>query len=274
MDARWRQLEYVRQTGASVETAKEVKIFNLHRFLIERYRHAGTAQPAANRTLARRRALWGTALAALGSLGYYVAYAYIAWRTVKGDRRPDLPGRQLLAPAPAAGRPLRASLQVAGQALYLLSCSRSLPSSRRSLRRPIRRRSRSRSGRAVRNVGFRYPDAQTWRAPPGLQPEVGEVRRAGRRERQDHAGHAAGAARPTRTRPHPADRGRDLRDYDLTNCAPTRRCDLLVDFVRYYLTAGENIGVGRIEVMDDAAHPQRRAQRAGRPGDRRISPPV
>src|SRR5690606_41374975 len=30
------QLEYVRQMGASVETAKEVKIFNLHRFLIER----------------------------------------------------------------------------------------------------------------------------------------------------------------------------------------------------------------------------------------------
>ena len=34
-----RQLEYLRQTGASVETAKEVKIFNLHRFLIERYKY-------------------------------------------------------------------------------------------------------------------------------------------------------------------------------------------------------------------------------------------
>lgn len=33
-----RQLEYLRQTGASVETAKEVKIFNLHRFLVGRYR--------------------------------------------------------------------------------------------------------------------------------------------------------------------------------------------------------------------------------------------
>src|SRR5690606_7864535 len=27
----------------------------------------------------------GTLLAALGTLGYYVAYAYIAWRTVRGD---------------------------------------------------------------------------------------------------------------------------------------------------------------------------------------------
>ena len=33
-----RELDYVRQTGASVETAKEVKIFGLNGFLIDRYR--------------------------------------------------------------------------------------------------------------------------------------------------------------------------------------------------------------------------------------------
>src|SRR5690606_28166707 len=80
-----RQLEYVRQTGASVETAKEVKIFNLHRFLVDRYRTLADRFFLANRALARRRAFWGTLLAALGTLGYYVAYAYIAWRTVRGD---------------------------------------------------------------------------------------------------------------------------------------------------------------------------------------------
>src|SRR5690606_6248051 len=65
-----RQLEYLRQTGASVETAKEVKIFNLHRFLIDRYRTLAEKFYLANRALARRRALWGTLLAALGTLGY------------------------------------------------------------------------------------------------------------------------------------------------------------------------------------------------------------
>src|SRR5690606_9919733 len=80
-----RQLEYLRQTGASVETAKEVKIFNLHRFLIDRYRTLAEKFYLANRALARRRALWGTVLAALGTLGSYVAYGYIAWRTVRGD---------------------------------------------------------------------------------------------------------------------------------------------------------------------------------------------
>src|SRR5690606_31488949 len=80
-----RQLEYVRQMGASVETAKEVKIFNLHKYLIERYRVLADGFFRANRALARRRAFWGTLLAALGTLGYYIAYAYIAWRTVSGD---------------------------------------------------------------------------------------------------------------------------------------------------------------------------------------------
>ncbi|NEK74456.1 MAG: hypothetical protein G3W62_17050, partial [Xanthomonas euvesicatoria] len=28
---------------------------------------------------------WGALLAALGTLGYYMAYGYIAWRTVRGD---------------------------------------------------------------------------------------------------------------------------------------------------------------------------------------------
>lgn len=65
-----RQLEYVRQTGASVETAKEVKVFGLHRFLIGRYRALADGFYRANRALARRRAFWGTLLATLGTLGY------------------------------------------------------------------------------------------------------------------------------------------------------------------------------------------------------------
>ena len=38
-----RELDYVRQTGASVETAKEVKIFGLNAFLIQRYRQLAEA---------------------------------------------------------------------------------------------------------------------------------------------------------------------------------------------------------------------------------------
>ena len=63
-----RQLDYLRQLGASVETAKEVKIYNLHRFLVERYRRLSVAlfQPTVPWHGA---AFWGTLLAALGTLG-------------------------------------------------------------------------------------------------------------------------------------------------------------------------------------------------------------
>src|SRR5690606_12397976 len=117
-----RQLEYLRQMGASVETAKEVKIFNLNRFFIERFRTLSQKFFEANRKLAGRRAFWGTLLAALGTLGYYIAYAYIAWRTVRGDF--SIGDLTFLAGSFRRLRQLLESLlsgfsQVASQALYL-----------------------------------------------------------------------------------------------------------------------------------------------------------
>ena len=77
-----RELDYIRQTAASVETAKEVKIFGLNAFLIERYMRLATDFYAANRKLAVRRARWGGLFTAIGASGYYIAYAYIVWRTL------------------------------------------------------------------------------------------------------------------------------------------------------------------------------------------------
>src|SRR5690606_29800620 len=58
-----RQLEYLRQMGASVETAKEVKIFDLNRFFIARFRTLSEKFYLANKALAGKRAFWGTLLA-------------------------------------------------------------------------------------------------------------------------------------------------------------------------------------------------------------------
>src|ERR1700735_261513 len=80
-----RELDYVRQTAASVETAKEVKIFGLNGFLIDRYMRLANDFYAANRRLAIRRASWGGLFTAIGTIGYYLAYAYIAWRTLTGE---------------------------------------------------------------------------------------------------------------------------------------------------------------------------------------------
>jgi ATP-binding cassette subfamily B protein len=117
-----RELDYIRQTGASVETAKEVKIFGLNAFLIERYRQLATSFYKANRRIAVQRAGWGSLLSAIGTVAYYVAYAYIVWRTLHGDF--SIGDLTFLAGSFRRLRNLLENLlmgfsQLAGQALYL-----------------------------------------------------------------------------------------------------------------------------------------------------------
>ena len=262
-----RQLEYLRQMGASVETAKEVKIFNLNRFFIERFRTLSDKFYQANRRLAARRAAWGTVLAALGTLGYYVAYGYIAWRTVRGDF--TIGDLTFLAGSFRRLRQLLESLltgfsQVAGQALYLDDLYsffeiepeiRSKPDAL-PIPQPLRR------GFVFEGVGFRYEGSERW-ALRDLSFEL-------------HAGEVLalvgenGAGKTTLVkllaRLYDPDEGRilldgrDLRDYDLDDLRANIGV-IFQDFVRYHLTAAENIGVGQIDAMDDRVRIERAARK-------------
>ena len=254
-----RELDYVRQTGASAETAKEVKIFGLNAFLIERYRTLATSFFEANRRIALRRAGWGSLLSAIGTIAYYVAYAYIVWRTLHGDF--SIGDLTFLAGSFRRLRNLLENLlmgfsQVAGQALYLddlfsffeIQPEIVPPPNPRPFPVPIQ------AGFAFENVGFRYPGAERW-AVRGLTFKL-------------HAGEVLalvgenGAGKTTLVkllaRLYDPDEGRilldghDLREYDLF----ALRANIGVifqDFVRYYFTAADNIAVGRIEARDDRA---------------------
>ena len=262
-----RQLEYLRQMGASVETAKEVKIFNLNRFFIERFRTLSQKFFEANRKLAGRRALWGTLLAALGTLGYYVAYGYIAWRTVRGDF--SIGDLTFLAGSFRRLRQLLESLltgfsQVASQALYLddLYSFFEVQPKIRSIPDALPVPDPIRSGFVFDNVGFRYDGAERW-ALRGLSFEL-------------HAGEVLalvgenGAGKTTLVkllaRLYDPDEGRilldgrDLKDYDLGDLRANIGV-IFQDYVRYHLTAAENIGVGQIDAMDDLTRIQRAAHK-------------
>ena len=263
-----RELDYVRHTGASAETAKEVKIFGLNAFLIERYRTLATSFFEASRRIALRRAGWGSLLSAIGTVAYYVAYAYIVWRTLHGDF--SIGDLTFLAGSfRRLGNLLENLLmgfsQVAGQALYLddlfsffeIQPEIVPPLNPRPFPVPIR------DGFAFESVGFRYPGAERW-AVRGLTFNL-------------HAGETLalvgenGAGKTTLVkllaRLYDPDEGRilldghDLREYDLF----AMRANIGVifqDFVRYHFTAADNIAVGRIEARDHRARIVAAAERS------------
>jgi ATP-binding cassette, subfamily B, bacterial len=263
-----RQLDYVRQTAASVETAKEVKIFGLNGFLIDRYIHLASDFYAANRRLAMRRAGWGGLFTAIGTVAYYLAYSYIAWRTLTGEF--SVGDLTFLA---GSFRRLRTLLEglltsfsaTAGQALYLNDLfsffevkpeilSRDNP---RRFPQPIR------EGFVFDDVGFRYPDTDRWAVRHlSFTLNAGEVLAL---VGENGAGKTTLVKLLTRLYDPGEGRilldGHDLREYDL-NALRGNMGVIFQDFVRYNLSAGDNIAVGKIAARGDHASIERAAMRS------------
>jgi ATP-binding cassette subfamily B protein len=79
-----RELDYLRYLGASDETAKEVKIFGLSDFIVNRFKTLSDKFYKDNRRLSIKRSAWGTFFSVLSSIGYYTAYGFIIYQTVTG----------------------------------------------------------------------------------------------------------------------------------------------------------------------------------------------
>jgi ATP-binding cassette subfamily B protein len=261
-----RQLDYLRYIAASDVSAKELKLFGLSDFLVGRYDRLSQEFYQANKALAVRRSVVSSLLAAVGTLGYYAAYAVIIYLTVIGHRSPagvfTIGVLTFLAGSFRQSRDLiqRVLLslsQVFEQSLYLDDLFSFLalePRIRpeqgaRPVPIPIR------EGFTFENVGFRYPGAEQW-AVRGL----GFTLAPG--ERLALVGEN-GAGKTTLVkllaRLYDPTEGRilldgvDLRDYDLAGLR--RNVGVIFqDFVRYDFLLRENIAVGNIGRLDD--HPR------------------
>ena len=260
-----RELDYVRQTAASVETAKEVKIFGLNAFLIDRFRVLSQSFYAANRQIAQQRALWGAVFTSVGTVGYYLAYAWIIGSTLTGTL--TIGDLTFLA---GSFRRLRTLLEgllasfssTAAQALYLddlfgffeVTPEIRSPASPLPMPEPIRQ------GFVFEDVGFRYPGADRWAVRHlSFTLKAGETLAL---VGENGAGKTTLVKLLTRLYDPDEGRitldGRDLRDYDLDALRGAMGV-IFQDFVRYNLTAGDNIAVGRISARDDRARIERAA---------------
>lgn len=77
-----RQMEYLRQVAGSREGAKEVKLFGLHRFFTNRFETLAQQIYREDVALSRSKLIVGGLLGVIGTLGYYGAYLYVIWRTL------------------------------------------------------------------------------------------------------------------------------------------------------------------------------------------------
>ncbi len=80
-----RELDYIRFLGASDESVKEVKIFNLSRYLVDRFRSLSDKFYKDKKALSVRYNIWAVVFSLIGSAGYYAAYVIIILQTVRGQ---------------------------------------------------------------------------------------------------------------------------------------------------------------------------------------------
>ncbi len=264
-----RQLDYLRVLGGSKEAAKELKLFGLSRFLTARFTSLSDLIYSEDVALARRRLAAGAALSVLGTLGYYSAYAWVIWRTLAGAL--SIGTMTFLANAIQ-----QASLNIqqvfstlagiADQALFLtdlLAFFEMQPTIRSKPHalpapRPILR------GFEFRNVSFRYPGTERL-VLRGLNFHLRPQERVALIG-ENGEGKTTIVKLLTRLYDPIAGEilldGVDLREYDLEDLY--REIGVIFqDFMRYEMTAAENIASGHIEDLGNQALLEDAARKSG-----------
>jgi ATP-binding cassette subfamily B protein len=252
-----RQLDYLRQAGGTKEAAKELKLFNLGDFFTQRFAKLSDIIYQQDVALARRRLGVGSALSFVSTAGYYSAYAYVIWRTMVGKLSIGafyFLTNAILQASSNIQQVFSTLSGIADQALFLTDllaffemqpAIRSKPNALPAPRPIVR-------GFEFRNVSFSYPgssrlilDGLNFRFHPGERVAlIGE----------NGQGKTTIVKLITRLYDPTAGAilldGVDLREYSLEDLY--REIGVIFqDFMRYEMTAHENIAVGRIEEIDN-----------------------
>ncbi|HXP07057.1 MAG TPA: ABC transporter ATP-binding protein [Acidobacteriaceae bacterium] len=262
-----RQMDYLRQVAGSREGAKELKLFNLSPFLSNRFTELSKGIYDENVALSRKKLIAGGLLGVIATLGYYGAYAFVIWRAVTGNYSNIGEFYYLTNAIIQASSNLQQVFStasgIADQALFLtdlLAFFEMKPTVTSNpdgalIPRPIQR------GFEFRNVSFAYPGT-TRRV---LSNFNFTLRPGERIALIGENGQGKTTVVKLITRLYDPTEGQilldgiDLRDYKLEDLHHEIGV-IFQDFMRYEMTARENISVGRVESehsqaeLEDAAH--------------------
>ncbi len=252
-----RQLDYLRYLGVSKESAKELKVFGLNSHLTDRFAKLSDDIYTENVALAKHRFLASTFLTLLSTVGYYGAYAFVIYQTLQGKL--SVGTLTFLAGAIAGASANLQSIfstfsSIADQSLFLSDLLgflaltpivRSKPNAV-PCPRPIRK------GMEFRNVSFAYPGTSRL-VLKNLNLQLGQGERIAL---IGENGEGKTTIVKLVTRLYDPTEGSilldgvDLREYDLEDYA-SQIAVIFQDFMRYDMTARENIAIGRIEESDN-----------------------
>ncbi len=264
-----RRMMYLERLLTDKDSAKEVKLFGLGEPLLARYQELFWKFYREDEALARKRSVISIGFGILTSISYYIAYAWIVFRTIVGAitlgsmtlylsifRQSQSTFQGLLSNVNS----LYESALFMSNLFGFLELQPQMAHARQPLMvpRPIVK------GIEFRNVSFRYPGHEEW-VLQNISLSIGPG------EKIALVG-ANGAGKTTfiklLTRLYDPDEGQilldgvDLRDYDVDDLRK-RIGVIFQDFVRYLMTVRENIGFGQIDALADQPRIEIAAQKGG-----------
>ena len=265
-----RQLQYLSTLLTSDTTAKEIKLYRLGNYFLDKYKSYFGKVYNENRQLDRRQSFMGISLSVISNIAFYLSYAYIVLQAVQG--RITLGDLTLYVGIFRSSQSLLRSLLLSFSGLYEGNLYLSNLYSFLDLEPEIDKGDSSlkpaptelKQGIEFRHVWFKYPNGRDWvhkdlnfHIKPGeIIALIGEN----------------GAGKTTLikmlTRLYDPTEGQILVDgVDLREIDPhSWRSNIGVifqDYVQYQMTARENIGLGKTDSIDDFDRVRQAAQASG-----------